>query len=215
MPKLNFGEKASFDGRSSYLELSSKGDKVHVRFLDSPVYDGKHFIKDGEKWIVSYCPRIMANDKCAYCEKFFKAKAEKKELGDPKTYSADAKKKADELDKVARRYNAAITFYYPVIDREKEEARILKAGLSIRTELDNQVAAGIDVLKYDFIITRLKGKITDPGKDWYSFVRVDSAESKEFTDKELEETAKALAWDLEKMVVSNSSSQKLSGKEEE
>ena len=202
MPKLNFGEKASFEsGKGDYLELNSKGDKVHVRFLGAAVYEGKHFLQQPDgKWNVSYCPRIMNSSHCSYCESFFEAKKAQKAMGDYKALSEADKEKFDNLGALAKKYSVAISFYYPVLDRATETARILKCGVSTRSYLDTEANAGIKILDFDYVITRLKGKITDAGSDWYSHTRLDSGMIEPLTDKEIEEVEKAESWDIEKTV---------------
>ncbi len=201
MPKLGFGEKTHFDGRTQFLELKSKGDEIHVRFLGSAVYDGKHFIKnDDGSWTVSYCPRIMQEKDCTFCERFFELKKAAKALGDPKTLNKTDKKTYDEYQAEARKYNASISFYYPVLDREAKTARVFKTGLSIRSELDKEHDAGIPILEFDYKIKRLKGKMTDPGKDWYAVTRLDSKMIEPLTEEEEKAKGSTKEWDLEDIV---------------
>ncbi len=201
MPKLKFGDKASFDRRAQYLELKNKNDSIHVRFLDGPVYDGKHFLQQTDgKWNVSDCPRIMGEENCPLCEKYFEAKKAAKELGDTKILEGEAKKTYDTLQKEARKYNATISFYYPVLDREVKKAVLFKTGLSTRTFLDGEYSDGIQILDYDYKITRLKQNNKDKGKDWYKFTRLDSVQTEEFFEEEQVQIDLADGWDLESMV---------------
>lgn len=202
MPKLGLGEKAPHEKRGyDYLELESKGQKVYVRFLGGPVYDGKHFLQNPDgTWDVFYCPRIMHEKECAYCERYFAALKDIKEL--KKEDESGNKKKIKALEKVARSNNVNISYYFPVIERNMEEAKILKTTKSVKWKLDEEVENGIKVLDYDYIITRTE----DPGAAYYSLTRLDSSQIKPLTEKEEEALKKAKSWDLEEIVISKDSS---------
>jgi hypothetical protein len=213
MPRADFGAKTNFDGRPQFLELKSKGQAVTVKFLDSPVYDGKHFFQgeDG-KWVVTFCPRIMNETECSYCNKYFEARKAIKALKD----SEDPKDKSEvkRLENVSRKYNVAISFYYPVFDLSARKPDMFKTGLSIRSYLDNEYGAGIDILKYDYKITRLKDNINDPGKDWYASVRL--PEVTELTKEEQMASEEFLKQDLESLVYGTKlSSQEMTPEKEE
>lgn len=207
MPKLGFGAKARFDGgKQEYLELLSKGDEAHIRVLGAPVYDGKHFLRKADgSWDVPYCSRIMSGAQdCPYCQKYFDARKEiktiKKEAADPENLTVEEKELVKRAEAISKKYGVAITFYYPVLDRTETRAILFKTGLSFRTFLDAEYEAGIKILDYDFKVKRIKGNIKDPGKDWYTFTRLDSQATEPLTDEEHEEISKVDAWDLESMI---------------
>lgn len=214
MPKVEFGQKTHFDGgKSDFLELKNKDQKFHIRFIGSAVYDGKHFLQtDDGKWEVPYCKRIMENEPCPYCEKFFEAKkmmkALKAEKGEVDVMDMKDKMEYKRLEKVAKRYGETTTFYYPVINRETETAGILKCAPSIRGFLEEEFSNDIKILDFDYIIKRTE----IPGK-YYTLTRLDSSAIKPLTPKELDEIEKGLAWDLEKIVNSKPSSMSLEAPE--
>ncbi len=216
MPKVDFGEKTHFDGgKTEFLELKNKDQKFRVRFLGSAVYDGKHFFKQADgKWNISYCPRIMNNKDCQFCEKFFEAKRLmkelKNELGEPDQMPVEKRNEYKRLENVAKTYGETTTFYYPVLDRETEQAGILKCAPSIRWMLDEEHSNGVKILDFDYIVKRTEV----PGK-YYTLTRLDSSMIKPFTEKENEEIDKALGWDLDKMVYGKQSSFDLSQDEDE
>lgn len=205
MPEVDFGEKIpEIDGSvSKVFKLKSKGEKVTIRILDKPHYVSRHFIqKDNGSWNIFFCPRIMNKSKCIYCEKYFdimKEAKKAKEAGDKEAY--------EDLVKQARRYKETTRFYYPALIREKEEAVLLEVPLSVRLKIDDYVEAGVDVLNSDFVYTRTE----KPGADYYSLIRLDSKDTKPFTEKEKEEIENVKTWDIDGMLgLSRESSQELS-----
>jgi len=214
MPTVNFGEKKHFDGGgATFFKLESKNQKVTVRFLAPAQYDGKHFMKDGDNWNISYCPRIMNEKECKFCEEYFHAKADMKQIevdyGKKDTLTGDIKKAYKVLEEKARKFKVSQSFYYPALDRGTEEAVIFKVTQSIRWKLDEEFDNGIPVLDFDYIVKRTE----KPGSDYYTLTRVDSSMVKPFTDKEEKEIDKALGWDMEKKVFGNASSQNFEQKE--
>jgi hypothetical protein len=175
-----FNTKITADKGGSFINLKVKGDKVRFRLIAPPYYDGKHFIKEGEKWSVVSCEKIMTESYCEHCEKYYKLIKEAKEQKDKNTQA--------EKTNEARQYKVKITFYYPIVDREDNKGKVLKCPLLIRIKIDNEVANGIDVLKYDYVMNRTE----KPGNDYYSLTRMDSVDSKPLTKEEKIEGKKAL-----------------------
>lgn len=215
MPRVDFGEKTHFDGGGSkFLELKVKDQKFHIRFLGSAVYEGKHFFQlDGGKWEIVQCPRIMHDKECAHCEKFFEAKKQMKvmkdEFGEVDSMDAPHKAQFKGYEAVAKKFGVTTVFYYPVLNRETEEAGILKCSTSIRWALDEEFSNGVRILDFDYIVKRTEV----PGK-YYTLTRMDSATIKPFTEKENAEIDKALGWDLEDIVNGKKSSMELEQPEE-
>lgn len=208
MPKVEFGQKTHFDGggKTEYLELTVKDQKFHVRFLGAAIYDGKHFFQDeAGRWEVPYCARIMKKEPCEYCEKFFDAKRKMKEmrseLGEVDQMQGKDKAVYKELEATAKRYGVTTTFYYPVLNRETQEAGLLKCAPSIRWMLDEEHSNGIAILDFDYIVKRTE----IPGK-YYTLMRMDSAAVKPLTEKEQSEVGRASEWDLDSMVYGKQSS---------
>ena len=208
MPYADFGEKTPLDGGSSKVfALKGQGEKVTIRILAKPYYTGKHFVKTEKGWNIFFCPRIMHQQNCEYCQKFFDIKKQAKEA----KQSGDDKA-AEALNKEAREYGPTVRFYYPAIIREREEAVLLAVPLSVRLKIDSYVEAGINVLESDFVYTRTE----KPGSDYYTLIRLDSKDTKPLTKKEKEAVKETKNWDLEKMLgVVNESSQELTNDEED
>lgn len=187
MNTLDFGTNMPNSG-NLYLRAKQKGDKLTFRIAQNPVYTGKHFTKleDG-KWDVISCPRINEGSECEFCELFFKFKAEAKKL------KGVDDKKAKENEEQARNYSVAVSFYFPVLNRDTEEFGILQTTMGVRNKLNAQHEAGVKVLEKDWIL--LNTGSANPGER-YMITPVDSADSKPLSDKEKAEFIKALAFDL-------------------
>lgn len=218
MAKLKFGEKAHFDGgKTLFLKLDKDGQKIHIRFLDSPVYTAKHFTKnDDGSFTVSACSRIMEKEECEMCETFFAGKKELramiKEVGGTKSFTEEQKVRAKELEAEFRKFGATLRFHYPIIDRGDKRAKLFSAAPSIRGFLDQETKDGVNVLDYDYKITR-----TGELNNYYPVTRMDSKMSLPLDKEEQEEAKIAKEWDIEDMVeISKPSTQELEpGKVEE
>ena len=197
MPQAPIGEPLALDKRTDFLELKAKGEKVVFRLVGAGVYDGKHFIQEGDKWQVTYCPRIMDKQTCDKCEQFFELTEGLKDLKEGKSPEAEVK----EMEKLVRKFRPTIRFYYPVINRETHKAQILKTSLSVRLKIEDYHNAGVDVFGSDFVLTRTE----KPGVDYYALIRKDSKDTEALTDDEQQESMKATAWNLEEMVISKKS----------
>ena len=187
-PYSEFGEKI-ISSQTLYISLKGKGDKVKFRILGKPYYNGKHFTKDGDKWIVTPCPRINSKEDCDLCEKYFKTMAE-----------ANKNKKDKELfeagKKEANKYKNTISVYFPIINRDLEQFQIFQTKVGIKNKIDAEILLGTPILERDFIVMRTEV----PGSDYYTLSRVDSADSKDFTDKEKSEVKKFKEMDLEAVI---------------
>lgn len=151
-------------------------------------YDGKHFLKDGEDWDIRKCPRINEGNPCDICEKYFDIiKKITKE-------STEDEKKA--IKKQADPFKSSITFYIPVIDRKTEELKIFQTKLSVRRYFESEVGLGTNILERDFITIRTE----NPGPNYYSTSRVDSAETRPLTEKEREAIKEAKKLNLAEIV---------------
>lgn len=175
MPNFNFGDNLSFDRKDLFLELKTKDQRFHIRFVGGGNYDGKHFMQgDDGKWLISYCPRIMEEAHCEYCQLFFEAQKLLKETDESE------KTKLKELEKEVRKYKAKITFYYPVINRETEKAQILKTSLSVRLALEEELKNDIDITQFDYYLTRTE----KPGSEYYKLTRIDSSKTTSLSEEE-------------------------------
>jgi len=201
MPTFSMGETLNIDKGGLFVKLKSKGDKVKFRLIKGGYYDGKHFVKNGDGWLVTLCPRIMNELPCEYCQKYQQIKAQ-----------ADLLQSKDEKESVmkeARNYQVKMTFYYPIIDRESGKGKILKTTMSVRLELEAEFKDGIDVYEYDYVLTRTE---ESPAK-YYKLTRMDSKQCVDLTKEEIDEMGKLTAMNLEELCGGKPSSETF-GKDE-
>lgn len=185
MPTADFGEKISFSA-SKFTKLKSKGDKLHFRILGKPFYDGKHFMEDpsNEKgWDVKPCPRINEGAECEICEMFFSAHRSAKKDGLDRS----------ETDKLTNPFKPAVSFYFPILNRETEEFEIFQTTQGVRNQIEAKIELGIKILDRDVIVVRTE----NPGSNYYSLDVVDSSDTKDLTKKEKSEVRKAQSINLE------------------
>lgn len=188
MPSFNLGEALNIDKGGMFVKLKSKGDKLKFRLIKGGYYDGKHFIKNGDKWVVTNCPRIMNGEECEYCNKYTSIRTQ-----------ADLLQNEEERKSVmkeAENYKAKMTFYYPVIDREDGKGKILKTSLVVRQELEQEYKDGIDVYEYDYVLTRTE---ESPAK-YYKLTRIDSKQTKELSTDEVSEIGRLGSMNLEELI---------------
>lgn len=196
-----FGEKISgFSKGNSFVQLKNVGEKITFRIVRNPdgyIHEAKHFMQDGDRWIVESCPRMIEVD-CAYCEQYFDIIKPRKQLKADQKASNDDKEKAeiqvklDAIDKEARPYKVSEQFYIPIIDRGDGAAKIIQTSHAVTGVLDEMINNGMDVYKYDYLLVR-KAK---NGAGTWSFERIDSADSKELTESEQQQYDKANTWNL-------------------
>lgn len=216
MPTATFGQKTTVDGQSKFVQLKSKGEKLHLRIINSSfAYDGKHFIQSevrGGKWDISYCPRIMNSEPCPICEKYFELKKQIKDLKERKEAITpkDKKKLSDkevlevakiersikELESESKNYNPKITFYYSVLNREVGLAQIFKTSVSVRKVFETDNENGVNVLEADYIVKR-----TEETGNYYSVTRLDSKDTKPLTPQEEAQIERGKKWVLEEEVI--------------
>lgn len=188
MPYADFGEELSFNS-SHWMQLKAKGDSVLFRLIGAPYYDGKHIFEDGRGgWFIEDCDRVNKGTKCAKCQIFFEHKEEEKAETDPE--------KKKELGKQARKYQAKVTFYYPILNRKDKKFQVLKTTFGVRNKIENEAAAGVKIMERDFVLKRTEA----PGADFYSLTRIDSADSEPLDETEKAEIEKGKAVNVEKMV---------------
>lgn len=186
MPYASFGQKISF-GNDIYCQLKAKGDKVHFRFLDKPYYDGKHFLKfsDGSFNVVD-CNRINKNEECAECNHYYEL------MKQAKANPAEEKKLKEE----AKAFRSKITFYFPILDRDKKLFRILQTTSGVRAKVESDIDDGIKVLEKDYVLTRTE----EPGADYYKLNRLDSADTKPLDSVEQNEITKSKQVTLSELI---------------
>lgn len=189
MPYTSYDQPFSSGNFDLITRLKDKDQKIQFRLIGKPYYNGKHFLDndDGTKSVVD-CVRINLKATCDICEKYFTIIKESK-LTNDKTLIEEGKKKANP-------FKAALSFYFPVINRETETFQVFKTTLSVRNHIEEETKLGTPIMERDFVVVRTE----KPGPNYYSFSRVDSSETKKLTDKEKEEIEKFKSMDLESII---------------
>lgn len=188
MPIVEFGEKFS-TSRSKFLKLKGVNEKVRLRFLGAPFVEGKHFDQNpDDSWNVTPCPRINEKADCPTCERYFEIMARAKKTGDEKVIK--------EAKKEARKYQSAISFYFPVLNRDTCEFAIFQSKLSVKNQLEDELAAGTKVLDSDFVVMRTESN----GLVRYPVKKVDSSDTPPLTLEEKEEVKKYKTINMEDYV---------------
>jgi hypothetical protein len=189
MPYNEFGTKFS-SGTSQFTNLKDKGDKIRFRLLGAPYVNGKHFEQMAdEKWNITPCPRINDRGVCETCNKYFEIMAKAKKTDD--------KKIIEQAKKDARKYSVAISFYFPVIDRNTGEFTIFQSKMSVKNKIDAKLAAGVKIFDVDFVVVRTE----TPGSEYYSLDKVDSSDTPPLTDEEELEVEKYKKMDLSSIIM--------------
>ena len=184
-PVAEFGEVLNFS-QSKLTKLKSKGDKLRFRILGKPHYDGKHFMENKNSdsgWDVKPCPRINEGVECDICEMFFAAHKSAKKEGLNKK----------ETDKLTSPFKPAISFYYPILNRDTQKFEIFQTTIGVRNQVEEKVSLGTKILDRDLIVIRTE----DPGKTYYSLSVVDSSETEPLTKQENEEIEKGKSANLD------------------
>lgn len=191
MPSAKMGQPNDLD-KKLYFQLTGKGEKVTLRFgnLDYH-YEGQHFLSQAgsDKKTVTPCQRINNKLDCQYCNKYFDLMRAAKDIADEKD-----RKTAEEA--AGKAWKVALSFYYPALNRATKSACIFQTKLSVRLALEQEIAEGVDVLKYDWVITRTQ----DPGKSYYTVKRVDSSETKKLDKDETGELLLAQAMNVSDII---------------
>lgn len=188
MPVAEYGEKVDFSA-SKFTKLSSKGDKITFRLLGAPFYEGKHFMEDSNEqsgWKVIPCPRINEGGECEICEMFFAAHKSAKKDGLDRS----------ETDKLVRPFQPAISFYFPVLNRETERFEIFQTSQGVRNQIEEQVQLGTKIMDRDMIVVRTE----KPGSSYYKLSVVDSADTKALSKDEKAEAKKGKEVNLEEFI---------------
>ena len=208
MPQANIGQKTALDKTNIFISLKAQGEKVTFRLAQGTYsYDGKHFTKTAEGWAIGYCPRIMSEEPCNLCQRYFEINKGVKKLKEENAPAGEI----SEAEKESNLYKPKITFYYAILNRDLKQAQILKATLSTRLKFDELQENGVDVMGSDFILTRTE----KPGADYYSLIRKDSKDSPEIYEEELNEFGKAQVFNIDELAVSKKGSGDLAKTEEE
>jgi|SRR3972149_4688931 len=178
MPTVDYNE--DIEGmtvfKSQFIGLREKGDKIKFKIVDKAFYVGKHWI--GEKQTVN-CSRVATGDKnepCEWCEKA--------EQGLENPYHR------------SKKYDYGLQFYYPIVTREFNgkkigEGAIFQTSQLVHNRIKEEAAAGIDIYKSDWMVTRNEGKPAS----YYSVIRLDPVPLSVEEQKE----AKQIKEDFEKL----------------
>lgn len=177
MPVVDFGSKLS-GGKRDFVRLKEAGSSLHFRLLGPAVAEGNHFFQTDGEWDIQPCPRINKGEECEHCRALFNLldaiPGEIKK--DKEAYS----KEKNSIKNSNRPLVVAITYNFPVIDRETHQFAVFQATPGTRTRIEAEFALGTKMLDVDF-----KAKNTGlNGKDRYALTRVDSAETEPLTPAE-------------------------------
>jgi len=180
----------NIDGNANIVRLKSKGEKIKFRLASGNFsYVGKHYIQcqDGS-WEITECPRIMKQEECILCDKFFDAKRVLKMDETNKEAKADEKK-----------YNPSIEFYYWIIDREDSQLKVLQTTTGVRGQID-MIAKDLEeqessIFAFDLQLTR-----TEKAGSYYVLDRVDSSLTQELTEEEKAKVKEAEETDVATVV---------------
>lgn len=206
MPVQQIGDRTNLDKGDMFIALKSKGEQITFRLAQPTyTYDAKHFTKQSDgKWSVAECPRIMSEQECDNCNRYFEYSRELKQL--KKDYPEnELAPKMKELDELAGKFKPKTTFYYAILNRTTKQAQILQVSLSVRLKLDEYFNSGFKVVDSDFIYTRTE----KPGTEYYSLLRKDSADITELDETETKEMQKAKSFKLEELTLSKTGSHTL------
>lgn len=189
MQRTEFGQDIPRSG-GNFIRVKNANDKVTFRLAQPPVHTGKHFLKNADDtWNVVDCPRINSNEECEYCEEYFELMklAKDAEAAEDKAGAADLKEQARKGGK-----QVSIQFFYPVLNRDTESFGILQTTYGVKKEIDAKHNNGVKVLERDMTLLNT-GK---PAAARYALDVVDSADTRELSDKEKEEYEKAKNFDM-------------------
>ena len=199
MPSHNIGDKTNLDKGNLFLQLKAKNEKVAFRLAQGNyTYTAKHFSKKDGKWFIEQCPRLMTEEPCSECEKYFALSKEIKELKEKK--APESKIKA--LDNERGLHKPKVTFHYAILNRDLKQAQVIQVPLSIRLKIEEYFNNGFTVVGSDFILTRTE----KPGVEYYSFLKKDSADVVELDDEEKKEYKKAEEFNLTELTLAKEGS---------
>ena len=181
MPRADFTEDLNIpgsSGRSEFVQLKSKGEKIKFRIAGTPFYRGQHWPSNNGQPVD--CPQVNQDEHCEYCDKF--------EAGElPADVKVDSKGK---VVKGRNWYKPTVQFLYPVLNRETEESQIFQTTLSVHMSIREAAKAGVDVYKSDWQVTRNEGSPAN----YYSVVRLDATKLSK-TEEEALAAAKEIDFD--------------------
>lgn len=175
MPILDFGESLPTTS-GSYTRLKNAGEKLRFRILGKAFVEGNHFFKTENGWDIIPCSRINNSQHCEHCDLLFAAIKSVPRIQDKDAYN----KALDEAKKTVPGCDPAITYNFPVINRDSGEFTVFKATGGVRNKIDAEFSLGAKIMDVDFIALNT-GK---SGKDKYALARVDSSETLPLTEAE-------------------------------
>lgn len=177
MPYIDFGESIT-PQTNKFIRLKDAGEQLQFRIIGKPFAEGNHFFLNNGKWDVIPCPRINEGEYCQYCDKLFKSIKSIPKIEDKKEY----REAVESVKEGLKGYDVAISFNFPVINRETGEFAVFQSTVGIRNKIEEQFALGVRVMDVDFLVKNTGKK----GKERYIFTKVDSSETKELTAEEVD-----------------------------
>ncbi len=150
MPEAAFNKRLNLpQNRGHFVKLEHKDDKIKFRIANTPHYQTKHFLDDHT---AVFCGKYNSEDPkatCRYCDQYQKIFDEKGK-------------------KAAERMKPVVTFYYPIVNMDTNEAQIFEfRARRIHYTLVGYDDDGIDVFGCTWSVTRLE----EPG-NYYEIRRL-------------------------------------------
>jgi len=189
---LGFGQNLPSSG-NNFLRLKQKGDRVQFKIAQEPVYTGKHFIQQESGWSVLECNRIMNEEACEYCDKYFEIMNKVKKMKDADPELTDKSPSIKPLLNEARGYRVSIQWYIAILDRVDGKFKVLQTTNGVRNKFNAQFTAGVDVFKREWILANTGS--TNPN-EIYMLTPVDSADVNKTTPEEEDEFMKAKEFNM-------------------
>lgn len=193
--QLGWGESVP-GSEKRFLRLKEKGDKVQFRILQDPFYTGKHFMEKEKGWDISECSRITDNQECQNCNEYFRLMGKVKKLKSTNPAFTNDSPEIKELRDQARKFNVAIEFYFPIIDRADGKFKILQTTQGVRNKFNAQYDAGNDPMDTEWVLMNTGS--ASPAER-YMLSPVDSKKVTKYSVEEEEEIKKGEKFDVSSM----------------
>ena len=190
--QISWGESLNSGGRTEFLTVKQKGDKVQFLMGQEPGYSAKHFIATGAGWDISSCSRLMEGEECENCERYFEILSTIKQFKEKEGVDDD-NQEVKAMKKDANAYSPSIEWYFPILNRLTGTFQVLKTTNGVRNKINKEQENGIDVMSKEWILSNTGSSVPS---EIYEVSRVDSADVKKLTPEEEKELAKAQGFDI-------------------
>lgn len=155
MPEANFDRNINLPtSGGKYIRLKAKGDKIRFLIANTPHYETKHWISDRDTILCNKYNGQPKGSVCKYCDEYKEALAK----------AGEDKKKIEAANKL----RAGVTFYYPVLNLDTDEANIFQTAPSVHWTIVGYKEEGVDVFKCAWSVNR-----TEVAGNYYEVRRLD------------------------------------------